>query len=347
MALLKDWFGWEGPYTAQQRRTETQHKMSMKQMQSLIDSRFNMDALRKVQVDMLKEGRTIYGSYGRGKTATNPMVKAGKLADAVSKMDGAGFFDDNEELKESLTAYALKDLPGADYKKPMDTKVNLAELLSHNLEGIPQNVDRKGWFWNLGDDVISKEARDNAIKKSVNELVRKHGYSREQAASVIQDEINSKMGREKGRIWRTLPEGPVDVRGMFSGGISPFETAEPELEMPQVGDALTYDRRTAKPTSILTEEGMKPLADYFQAGTETVPEENIPPTFEQLGVEQADQESFQQLEKKLPDIDLRQTYRLDPQGFKQMLTWLRNGKTPNGKPFTIKDAIKMLQAFQG
>ncbi len=38
MALLKDWFGWEGPYTANQRRTEEQHTANMEKIQALLQT---------------------------------------------------------------------------------------------------------------------------------------------------------------------------------------------------------------------------------------------------------------------------------------------------------------------
>lgn len=130
-----------------------------------------------------------------------------------------------------------------------------------------------------------------------------------------------------------LPDKKEDVRGVFSGGVSPSET-------PDVG--VSEDIKTRQSPRITFEEGMRPLGDYFQAGME---EENM--TFEQLGITNtADQDTFQQLDKALPEMDLRGAYTLDPATFQMILKALRLGKAPNGKPFTIKDAIKVIMASQ-
>ena len=55
---------------------------------------------------------------------------------------------------------------------------------------------------------------------------------------------------------------------------------------------------------------------------------------------------FQELEKKLPDIDLRSQYQANKAGFDKILSALRAGKTPDGKPFTIKDAMAFILANQ-
>ncbi len=53
-----------------------------------------------------------------------------------------------------------------------------------------------------------------------------------------------------------------------------------------------------------------------------------------------------ELEKKLPDMDLRSQYQINKAGFDKILSALRAGKTPDGKPFTIKDAIAFIRANQ-
>lgn len=295
-------------------RVEERHKAKMAQMAELLKTQQGRTLLLKAQAAAMKEGRSIYGTYGRRGTTTDPIERAGKIGTAITRMDNAGFFVDNEELRDSLTAYATKDLPGADYKKPMDTEVDIAGLLTGNLADIPQKTKRK-WY----DDTISEEARNDAVKKSVNELVRKHGYSQEQATSVIQDEINSKMGKEKGKAFTVLPESPVDVRGLFSEGVSPFG--------PAIGDITSYDMHTKKPRTVATEEGIMPLGDYFQAATETIPEENIPRTYEQLGItDTEDQATLQEMQDAIPERDLRQEYEDDPEGMKRLMKLWREKK---------------------
>jgi len=73
------------------------------------------------------------------------------------------------------------------------------------------------------------------------------------------------------------------------------------------------------------------LPDYFseevpifedlpQAATPDFPEENIPRTFEQLGIVQPqDQQIFQEMQKALPDVDMRQEYENNPESFKRLM----------------------------
>lgn len=91
----------------------------------------------------------------------------------------------------------------------------------------------------------------------------------------------------------------------------------------------------------------KPLEDYFQGETEEFPEENRPKNFDEMDMDLEYQELFVTLEDSVPqDIDLREMYQEDPVSFMKVMKALRAGKTPDGKPFTMQDAIAEIMAQQ-
>lgn len=69
------------------------------------------------------------------------------------------------------------------------------------------------------------------------------------------------------------------------------------------------------------------ISDYFQAPTDTVPESNIPKTYPQLGIESVDdQATLQEIQKAVPDIDMREEYEADPEMMKKLMELWRQGK---------------------
>lgn len=92
------------------------------------------------------------------------------------------------------------------------------------------------------------------------------------------------------------------------------------------------------------EKTIKAFEEFVQVGTAEFPEDNTPKNFKALGIETtADQQQFQELEKAAPQgIDVQQIAQQNPEDFKRMLAALRTGKTPSGKKFTIKDALKLM-----
>ena len=252
----------------------------------------------------MKEGRTIYGGGG------------GRTGDPVKQAEGYTKIADitaDEELKDMALAKAKELVGGPGYKKPTDTKVDSAKLLAGNLKGKPQETERTGErdWWNpttwFGDDTISSEAASDAVTKTVNELVRKHGYTKEQAMTIVQDEYNAKQSGEGARKY--LPEGKMDVRSMFTGGVSPFEDSPA---------AKTSGDPNAPPAD---------LSEFIQEPTQDVPEGNIPKTFQELGLtDAADQQTFQEMQEAIPDRDLRQEFEDDPEGMQRLMKLWRDKK---------------------
>lgn len=53
--------GWEGPYTARQRRTEEEHQDERARTEQFIKSQKLQDLLREAQIDAIKQGRDVHG----------------------------------------------------------------------------------------------------------------------------------------------------------------------------------------------------------------------------------------------------------------------------------------------
>ena len=69
------------------------------------------------------------------------------------------------------------------------------------------------------------------------------------------------------------------------------------------------------------------LEDYFQAPTETVPEGNIPKTFQQIGIESVDEQAtLQEMQKALPDVDMKNEYENNPEYMQKLIKLWREGK---------------------
>jgi hypothetical protein len=101
------------------------------------------------------------------------------------------------------------------------------------------------------------------------------------------------------------PPAPTDNRPLFS--------PEPET--------------VKNPVTGQTRNIVKPLEGYFQGATSTVPTENIPQTFEGSGITApSDQQTIQEMQKAIPDIDLKKEYTGDPNNMKQVMELWREGK---------------------
>lgn len=286
MALLKDWFGWEGPYTAQQRRTEEAHQDSRAKIEQFITSAGFQDKLRAAQTDAINQGRSIYGGRGRGATTVDPIEKAGKYALAAQRLTDAGAKDAGlSVLQEANKVLGMAEGPAGHSRMRKPSRPNLKSRGGGVIEGAA--------FW------IPDEEAEEYLGK---------GWKRE--------------GVPK--------EGKADLRSLFGGG-NEFD------------GILTPDTQKTQPAG----KKVKDMSDFFQAPTELSPMDTVPKTFAQIGITAKDDiQTFNELEKKLPDMDLRSQYQINKAGFDKILSALKAGKTPDGKPFTIKDAIAFIQANQ-
>lgn len=88
--------------------------------------------------------------------------------------------------------------------------------------------------------------------------------------------------------------------------------------------------------------------DPFQASTSTSPMQNIPPSFADLGItDKATIQMFSEIEKALPDVDLRSQFRSDPEVFLRLFDAVaRSRNLPDGSKMTLQQAIELIRASQ-
>jgi hypothetical protein len=80
-------------------------------------------------------------------------------------------------------------------------------------------------------------------------------------------------------------------------------------------------------TGVFKSLSRRPLADYFQASTPTIPEENIPKTYPQLGITNVDDmATLDEMQKALPEVDMRQVYQDDPEMMKMLIELWKSKK---------------------
>ncbi len=128
----------------------------------------------------------------------------------------------------------------------------------------------------------------------------------------------------------TTPSGKVvvDHRELFSAGVDVFDDGTGKAK--------------GKPVAKTPAEDVD-MSKFIQSATLDFPEDTTPKTLPELGITTPDvQQKFEELEAQLPKLDLRQAYQVSPADFQKILKALMVGKTPNGKPFTMKDAIKLI-----
>ncbi len=303
-----------------QGRTEQAHDAKMAQMAELLKTQQGQTLLTNAKAVNEQKKQ-------------EPGKRLGGMAQTIMRFENAGLFDDdaNDDFRNSLIDYTKKILPPSTTEKGPDPDVNPKDVLSGNLKGKPQTKERSGErTWNpltwFGDDTITDEAAGGAAKKSVNDLVRA-GFSQEDAVSRVQDEYNARQSSEGDRKY--LPEGKLDVRSLFSDGPNPFQEG---------------GGKTTKTTPAATTQNVvpaKPLEDYFQAPTDTVPEDNTPKTFEQVGItDPNEQAAIQEMQEAAPDVDVMQEYQDDPESMKRLLKLWEEGKLNKQNLFK---AFSMLQ----
>lgn len=62
------------------------------------------------------------------------------------------------------------------------------------------------------------------------------------------------------------------------------------------------------------------VEDYFQAPTDTVPIGKVPKTYPQMGIESVDDmATLDEMQKALPDVDMRDEYESDPEMMKKLM----------------------------
>lgn len=97
-------------------------------------------------------------------------------------------------------------------------------------------------------------------------------------------------------------------------------------------------------SSFAAGQKIKAFEELIQVSTPDFPVDNTPKPRAALGItEPANQQTMQELEQAAPEgMDVKALVQSDPETFKLIFDSLRRGKTPSGKPFTIKDALEIM-----
>ena len=191
-------------------------------------------------------------------------------------------------------------------------KVTLADMLA----GYSQDTDRKGWFWNFGDDTISPDNVKAGAKNYV-ELQKAQGVDEKQARKQATKEYADLMAKDSGNRQK-YPK--MDIAQLFVN----------EDTRKQAVDS-------GKNVVVNTGDGVDTTVD----------------TYSKLGIQDPDiAEQFADLEaitgKSIPDFDLRADYKKDPEFYKKLLTAIREGvpdsKNPGQKrKLSVQEIIDLIR----
>jgi len=88
-------------------------------------------------------------------------------------------------------------------------------------------------------------------------------------------------------------------------------------------------------------EGKVRSADFFQVSTPDVPKEDLPKTYEDIGVDSPqDIQTLQEIQKIAPDVDMKEEYRKDSEYMKKIMDGWRKGLIKNHQ---LRDAFSSMQ----
>jgi len=247
---------------------------------------------------------------------TQATDKISKLALAGSRAED--FIDDNlkgaisNKIKEGFAELGI--VSEASDTATGSQKVRLSSLFSDGEKALRKSAK--------GNIATPEETKAFADKFKAD--AAKMGVSPSAAAAIFGEKYDKEVGRKV--LGTTMLKNDV---------------------FPQKSKASDYfaEAPVAKTASKLPDEKtVKAFEDFAQVATENFPTDNTPKPYAALGItEPADQQTMQELQQEAPkDLNIQSIAQQDPEAFKQILASLRKGKTPSGKPFTIKDALEMM-----
>ena len=290
------------------KRTEEAHRLKVDNLNAKLKSSGIQNKLGQLKLEQAQTG---------GQDLTESAVKLGKIGKARDSFLGDSperdaFFDAAEKSIIDKTGFARPEAEtGVENERALDA------------------------FFSEGLKTLEKENIGRAGKGEAKEFARKF---RQEAKSLgVADESAKK-------IFGELYDIELDKSGFFTDDVLPSKKVVDLREL--FGGDEFNELDGAGVTAKTTKTGKAPakdLSEFIQVGTETVPEDTIPKQLAQLGITSpADQQTFQELEALLPKVDLRSVAAENPKGVIQILDALTKGKTPNGKPFTKKDAVNLM-----
>ncbi len=248
----------------------------------------------------------------------NGLKKADELSVTSKRLIEAGFITEDDDTHKALGQQAKNALIDSGHiaagpeEIPTAKRTHLSAVFSEGLDSLKETAE--GHLATVGEtqafhDKFVAEAQKKGVQTS--------------AADVLFGEL---FDEETGK------------RGAFRNDILPKTS--------KAADFFGFEAPKGKPQdkTVSDDEVVKKFDDFVQTSTPDFPIDNTPKNFKALGLTTtADQQQFQELQKAAPEgIDVQQFAQQSPEDFKRMLAMLRTGKTPGGKKFTIKDALKIM-----
>lgn len=259
-------------------------------MQSLIDSRFNMDILRKARAEKLTQDDA-------------DLEKAGKLALAEQRL-----------RKSGATVAADAAL----------AKINQEA----GVEKETQEVALSDYFKDSLGPLEDKEF-GRASKKATNDFAK--DFAKE-AQRLGMDASNAEL------LFGQLYEKEVSKAGFWTDDVLPVKR-DVKDNRSYFSYELPGKAKAATGAAAATKKVTPAFDDLTQGATPDFPEDNVPKTFDQLGItDVGDQEQLQELDDAMPEMDVRADIVRDPQFYQSLLKALRDGK------IDIKKAIEIMQS---
>jgi hypothetical protein len=275
----------------------------------------------------------------------------------------------NNDLNAQLSVIASLPAGSEAQKAAMESLKNnpvigglIGSIQGKKLEGVSKNKDpliRAGELAKARQNLIEAGAENvPMLDKDGKPVIDKGGVP------VYETKVNPKMQAALDGI-------DNEIAGLFS----PQPDAETqqinsavdiaERKLPSITDRKVYDKNTRQPVADYFSEDqsqqeittpqqnaetapekaksgiLKNISSFFQGSTPALPTENTKKSFKQLGIESPqDQQTLQDMQKDVPEVDMKQELQDDPEGFKRLMEMYKQGKINKSN---LKKAFSMMQ----
>ena len=221
----------------------------------------------------------------------------------------------NRQQSKMASIRSAKDVnAAANALKSIDTAESLA-LSSLPLGQTDLSPKRRAVYDSLRESIVEPfqgSRRGQAGPTSLEQTADKASAFLSEDFSEPEPRINPKTGKPT-RIFS--PKGKVEGTVNADESISYFDAAKTE--------------------------GKVRSADFFQVSTPDVPKEDLPKTYEDIGVDSPqDIQTLQEIQKIAPDVDMKEEYRKDSEYMKKIMDGWRKGLIKNHQ---LRDAFSSMQ----
>lgn len=271
---------------------------------------FNELAKKYPQLRQL-QGKFTKAAFEKQAKAKDPMVKAGELALAGKRLEDFGAIEAADAVLGKVNE--IVGVQGQIEQKAK-TKENETALADYFAAGVEQLKDEQGKGFTSSPKQIEKLGKSFA----------------KQAESLGVDAKNAEL------LFGNLYDEEVGKAGVFRNDVLP------KRKVLDNQDYFNYELPAGSETKTQAVEAPKTsIEDLFQAATESLPFENIPKTFEQIGAKTPDQQAtLQEMQKAIPDVDLKSEYEADPENMERLMNLWKQKKV-NSK--NLRDFFSKLQ----